>query len=410
MTDVPGTTHDINGYKITIFNEDLAPALPEEKYSGPSPYADKIGGGPSDLKVKPKPLMLTGQLDAKNEYFEVNPHVGREYPQAQLAEILKDSDQLHDLAATVSRRGVVFFRDQRSLSIEQQKLLADELGKIAGKPETSKLFVHPAASSCGYLGEDGKIDPEVLVLTTRWKGVYANKGYKAIRDEAGWHTDMSTEPVPVSYSILRMVETPPGQGGDTMWASGYALYEKLSPSFRSYFETLTARYSHKMIKDAFDDANFEIFTGPRGAPENIGDGLWADHPAVRTNPVTGWKSFYGFGSTFVTYNEVSGDESEMLIQHITDLLLRSPEIQVRLRWNPHDIAIWDNHSVFHAPTKVITSDITHRTIFRTTSIGERPYLDKNSLTISEALKEEEQETNKTEPPLSVSLSVKLSIK
>jgi hypothetical protein len=86
-----------------------------------------------------------------------------------LSEILKDEELLRDLAINVSRRGGVFFRNQ-NLTVEEQKVLANALGKVTGKPETSGLHIHPSASSGGVIKnlESGEevIDPEVPLISS----------------------------------------------------------------------------------------------------------------------------------------------------------------------------------------------------------------------------------------------------
>jgi alpha-ketoglutarate-dependent taurine dioxygenase len=382
-------TTEIQGYVITLFNEPLASKKLEQKrkarFEGRSPYATKYKEGPSYITNFPAPLSVSGKLDQDYEYFEVNPNVGREYPTAQLSDIINDEELLYDLAVTVARRGVCFFRDQK-LSLEEQKILIEQLGKLTNKPETSNLYIHPSAVSCGVV-VDGEIDPEILALTSRWTRVYSGKGFAHPRDDAGWHSDNAGETIPASFCALRIVETPPGAGGDTMWASACGLYDKLSPSLRAYLETLTATFSQDQMTAALREAEVDYFFGPRGAPENIGDGLRSVHPAIRTNPVTGWNSVYGLGTSFQHFNELASDESKMLNQYLTDLLLRSPELQIRFRWNPNDIAVWDNHSVFHAATKCNITDTAHRTGLRTTGVGERPYLSECGKSRAQDLKE-----------------------
>lgn len=46
----------------------------------------------------------------------------------------------------------------------------------------------------------------------------------------GWHSDISFEPVPSDYAMLKIHELPT-TGGDTLWASGYEIYDRLSPHF-----------------------------------------------------------------------------------------------------------------------------------------------------------------------------------
>ena len=57
-----------------------------------------------------------------------------------------------------------------------------------------------------------------------------------------WHSDVSYEVQPPSTTSLKIL-TGPEVGGDTLWASGYALYSNLSPYFQKYLENLTAVHS-----------------------------------------------------------------------------------------------------------------------------------------------------------------------
>lgn len=43
-------------------------------------------------------------------------------------------------------------------------------------------------------------------------------------------------------------------------------------------------------------AGLKLYDKPRGSPENVGAILSAEHPVVRTNPVTGWKSIFALGA------------------------------------------------------------------------------------------------------------------
>jgi alpha-ketoglutarate-dependent taurine dioxygenase len=76
----------------------------------------------------------------------------------------------------------------------------------------------------------------------------------------------------------------------------------------------------------------KLFEGPRGAPSNIGTNMYAVHPAVRTNPVTGWKTVFGGGVHLEKYNDVSVQESQYLIDKIHHMLAENPDLQVRFRW------------------------------------------------------------------------------
>jgi len=353
-------------------------------HKGPSPWSQNPNEGPSVLRSD-APLKPKGVLDAKFQFNDVTPNIGREYPEAQLADILKDDDLIRDLAITISRRGVVFFRSQK-LTVEQQKTLASKLSSLTFKPETSGLHIHPSTPGGGFLKPDQSgIDPEVtLISSEKGKKVY-NRLLRTGLASRGIHQDFGFETIPSAYSILKIVE-PLSTGGDTLWWSGYGLYDKLSVSLRNYLSTLTGTFGGI----GAEERKYTLFNGPRGAPENIGDELTAVHPAIRTNPVTHWNSVYTAGSQFKSFNDVTDDESKALRDYIQSVLIGSHDIQVRFRWNENDVAIWDNHSVFHSATNDYFDTGIERTGVRVVSLAERPYFDPKGKSRSEDLADKKE--------------------
>jgi sulfonate dioxygenase len=65
---------------------------------------------------------------------------------------------------------------------------------------------------------------------------------------AEYHGDHSYELNPPSYTLLRMVKTPPS-GGDTIFASQTALFDKLSPTFQKTFEGLHGIHSSDVSRE-----------------------------------------------------------------------------------------------------------------------------------------------------------------
>jgi alpha-ketoglutarate-dependent taurine dioxygenase len=53
---------------------------------------------------------------------------------------------------------------------------------------------------------------------------------------------ISFERIPSDYAILKIVEPPNDAGGDTLWASGYEAYDRLSPAWQKLAEGLTATH------------------------------------------------------------------------------------------------------------------------------------------------------------------------
>lgn len=335
------------------------------------------------------PLKTTGILDGQYKFEELTPAIGRVYPTAQLKDIIhneKADELIRDLAITISRRGVVFFKGQ-DLSPEDQKYLTDRLGHLTGKPATSGLHIHPVYNSQRE-SQDSVVDDkgtrnndlEISVISSnlhRSLGVAPRSG----ADE--WHSDITFEPVPADYTSLK-VHTLPHTGGDTLWASGYETFDLLSAPFKKLLEGLTGFFYPPGFLRSAKEHGYPLHPGPRGAAENVDTHLSAEHPFIRTNPVTGWKSILGFGQHLDHVKDVSRDESDLIKKYVRDLVTQNHTTQVRYRWSKNDLAIWDNRSTYHAATPDYF-DIGPRSGVRAVSCGERPYFDPNSKSRREEL-------------------------
>lgn len=167
----------------------------------------------------------------------------------------------------------------------------------------------------------------------------------------------------------------PSTGGDTLWCSSTALYDKISPPYRAFLETLTATCAQPVFVKSAERGKFDIMS-PRGSPLNEGTAFSAVHPVVRTNPVTGLKSIFAVGLHCEKINGVYPYEDKQIRDYFLHLITRSHDIQVRHKWGPNDVAIWDNRSVFHAATPDVGDGVRFGN--RVTSVGEKPYLDPKS--------------------------------
>lgn len=68
---------------------------------------------------------------------------------------------------------------------------------------------------------------------------------------------------------------------------GYDVYDKFSKPYQKLFDSLTATYSGEGFIKVAEEGKAVLYDQPRGSPENVGKHLFAVHPLVRTNPVTG---------------------------------------------------------------------------------------------------------------------------
>ncbi|KAG9217857.1 hypothetical protein CCMSSC00406_0005227 [Pleurotus cornucopiae] len=298
---------------------------------------------------------------------DLTTHIGTQFPDedVQLSHLLvdPDGDQLiKELASLVSFRGVVFFKNQ-DIGIQQQKELATRLGELSGKPKTSTLHRHPVSEDTRELGAD------VSVISSM--GGIARAGVvESTRASNGWHSDITFERVPADYSILKMHTLPP-IGGDTLWASAYEAYDRLSPAFKKFLCGLTAVHSGEFFLDYARATGIKI-QDPRGSPENKGSDLTAIHPVVRTHPVTRFQALFVNKSFTQRIVELSPDESNNILDYLFRHVSENHDLQVRYRWSKNDVAIWDNRATFHTATNDYTAS---RQGNRVVSIGEKPYFD-----------------------------------
>ncbi|GAA5935048.1 hypothetical protein JCM3775_004684 [Rhodotorula graminis] len=325
-----------------------------------------------DLKVQP--LEPTGALD-QFEREELATALGDRFaPNVRLKEILalpKDEGDaiLRDLAILISLRGVVFFQDQHDIVPEDIGRLALRLGELAGKPEDSTLHIHPTQE----LSESGL--PLGKISSTPDKEgrqiSFAEKGLTS----SGWHTDVAFEPRPSLYTILQM-HTLPRVGGDTLWSSNYAAYDRLTPPYQRFLEDLTALHDAERFRVQARQNGFKLRTEPRGSPLNQGDAFQASHPVIRTNPVTGLRALY-VNPTFTTrINELGVDESRSVLDFLFRVQVESHEAHVKYKWKKNDLAIWDNQVVNHLATFDFNEP---RAGDRAVVVGGTPYFDPASI-------------------------------
>ncbi|KAK6614720.1 alpha-ketoglutarate-dependent sulfonate dioxygenase 4 [Botrytis cinerea] len=262
----------------------------------------------------------------------------------------QESDAIiRDLAITISQRGVCVFPGQKNLTVADQKLLCHRLGQLTTRPYTSGLNIHPLNQT---ELPDGTIDAELTTLaiasTRPKKKLVQQAGFgkkeKKQSHSDGWHTDCSYENIPADYTMLHMKVTP-ASGGDTLFASAYEAYDLLSPSMAKMLERCQATFMPPGHRP--ENIVDRMWKGPRGAPENVGPELRATHPAVRTNPVTGWKSLYAMGHHLEAIEGLGDLENRMVLELLERLLVDNHQLQLRVKWEADDLVIWDNRAVYH---------------------------------------------------------------
>jgi len=346
----------------------------------------------SPLSFSPDSALL------KHKHFDPTVVIGTEFPAGsiQATDILQDDVQLRDLAILISQRGVVFLRKQK-INSDQQKELCMKLSKLSGAPQDSGLHVHPLTPEFTELGDEvrvisskERIAHEKAVRQANSEGVW-EKDEKTKFASRWWHSDITFEKVPSNYAILK-VHTAPPTGGDTLWASAYEVYDRLSPPYRKFLEGLKAVHNAGYFNEISKARGFEL-RSPRGSPANAGNELTGIHPVIRTNPVTGWKGVFVNKEFTKRIIGLSKDENDSVLEYLQRMVKENHDLQVRHKWfqyedapDHHDMAIWDNRSTQHCFTDdYFDIEGAARAGDRCVTLGETPFFDENSQSRREAL-------------------------
>ncbi|KAK4225999.1 hypothetical protein QBC38DRAFT_529618 [Podospora fimiseda] len=327
-----------------------------------------IFGGKDIARPRGGELTDSGSLE-KYSYNDLTPVIGREFENIQIRDLLTAGDQVFkDLAYTISSRGVVFLRNQDVTPTEMKDFML-RLTFAAGSPESSGLHVHPLTE------EGSKLGDQISVISSEKQknggGLTHMLSDVSRFASNAWHSDITFEPVPSDYAMLKIHTLPP-TGGDTLWASGYEIYDRLSPPIRELLKGLTATHDAKFFLDEAKNLGNPLRECERGSPLNKGAELTAVHPVIRTNPATGWNSVYVNKGFTKRINGVTKDESDVLLNYLFNLVTQNHDAQVRFRWKKNDLAIWDNRSTWHCATYDYSDP---RAGDRVCSLGEAPYLD-----------------------------------
>jgi taurine dioxygenase len=163
-------------------------------------------------------------------------------------------------------------------------------------------------------------------------------------DTNSWHTDLTFKAVQPFASIL-IARHVPETGGDTMWSSCYAAFDRLPDGIKKDLEGLEAVHDLGDFRNSFATENSGK-TGVERLNECVSQFGHNVRPLIGTHPVTGRK-FLNFNEAFVTHivGFTTNDSSSLktfLANH-----MNKPEDQVRWRWSAGDLAMWDNRVTMH---------------------------------------------------------------
>jgi taurine dioxygenase len=271
-------------------------------------------------------------------------HIGAEVSNLDLSRPVSD-EGVRAIRQALLQNKVLFFRGQ-NIDHAAQVAFTARFGQVT--------YAHPLED------EPNSDHPEILAIDRRR---YERRDKRRYTYEARWHTDVTAVVNPPAGSILRAV-TVPEIGGDTTWTNLVAAYEGLSAPLRALADTLKAEHrfnARQRFKDGDNPYAKRVAANPQVSI----------HPVVRVHPETGERALFvspGFTSHLL---DVSQRESEALLELFFDQITK-PAYTVRLRWNPGDIAFWDNRATAHLGPQDLDDFDVERVLYRTTLVGDVP--------------------------------------
>jgi taurine dioxygenase len=273
--------------------------------------------------------------------------IGAELSNVDLGVASRDRALAAEIRQLLLEHRVLFFRDQDMTRAEH----------VAFARHFGELEDHPVNGS----------DPEHPGLVR----IYKSPDTPNDRYENAWHTDATWREKPPFGCVLRCVECPP-VGGDTMWANMVLAYEGLPEHIKTRIAPLRARHSIEASFGAAMPIEKRLALHAQ-FPD-------AEHPVVRTHPETGEKVLFvnAFTTHFTNFHTPENvrfgqDHAPGAAQLLQYLISQAfiPEYQVRFRWKPNSVAMWDNRSTQHYA--VMDYAPCHRKMERAGIIGEATY-------------------------------------
>ena len=273
--------------------------------------------------------------------------IGAEISGVHLGVAARDDGLFAEIRALLLQHKVLFLRDQ-DISRAEHVAFARRFGELEG---------HPVAGS----------DPDHPGLVR----IYKSPDAPADRYENAWHTDATWRDKPPMGCVLRCIECPP-VGGDTMWVNMALAFENLPAHVKAQIAPLRARHS---IEASFGAAM--PIEKRLALKAQFPD---AEHPVVRTHPETGEKVLFvnAFATHFTNFHTPAnvrfGQDAVPGAADLMRYLISQayiPEYQVRWRWKPNSVAIWDNRSTQHYA--VMDYPPCHRKMERAGIMGDTPY-------------------------------------
>ena len=159
-----------------------------------------------------------------------------------------------------------------------------------------------------------------------------------------WHTDLGFESEPNMVTALRAVAVPE-YGRDTLFVDTEAAFNGLSTVMQRMLKETNALRDWRQV---FGEGGlYGEYVSEEIKKQSEAELPPVIYPVIAVNEDTG-RSCINVDRTFTTkMHDMRPDESDLLLRFLFDQM-HIPEYQLRLRWQPDTLVIWDNRTTQHA--------------------------------------------------------------
>ncbi len=283
--------------------------------------------------------------EAQIEVIPLNGFIGAEIRGIDLRKP-PDQDEFQAVHDAFVRYQVIVFRSQ-DITLAQQIAFAERFGP---------LTIHP-------FGPKKEGQREVIL--------YDNDADNPPTGTDCWHSDETFRECPPMATMLHCLVAP-ASGGDTVFSSMTAAYRGLSERMKQYIHGLEAQH---------DFIPFRKFLNRPEQKEKLREiedqfpNVW--HPVVRVHPVSGQRALFVSKQFTLRIKDLDDEESDAILRFLIRQAHR-PEYQLRVKWAPHSVVMWDNRSTQHYASFDYYPQ--RRKMERVTMAGDRPFGPKEPYT------------------------------
>lgn len=227
-----------------------------------------------------------------------------------------DAPQFDAIRRALGKYEVLVFRDQ-DITLDQQIAFAERFGPLSVHPFSPNMENRPEVITFDYGADNPPVNTDC------------------------WHADETFRRDPPLGTILR-AKVVPAAGGDTLFASMTAAYRGLSERMKAYIHGLEAQHDFRPFRKLFADL-------PNGRDklreyEDKFPNPW--HPVVAIHPESGRRVLNVNPQFTIRLRGLDDQESRTILEFLyTQALV--PEYQLRVRWRPDTVVMWDNRATQH---------------------------------------------------------------